>query len=156
LKSFVICESKAVPLHTMEAIVREMRQSSYSFLTSVLDGHRGQGKSALHLPGIEPSRPVCSQTLNSLSFIHKLYSSLNIIRQIKSRSMRWTQHMAHMGESRQVYKVWWESPKEREYSEDRGVVGRMGSEWILGSLVVGGSGFNSLRTGTSGRLLYMQ
>jgi hypothetical protein len=26
----------------------------------------------------------------------------------------------------------WESPKERDHSEDKGVVGRMGSEWILG------------------------
>jgi hypothetical protein len=26
---------------------------------------------------------------------------------------------------------WWESPKERDHSENRGVDGRMGSEWIL-------------------------
>jgi hypothetical protein len=28
---------------------------------------------------------------------------------------------------------WWETPKERDRSEDRGVDGRTGSEWILGS-----------------------
>jgi hypothetical protein len=28
--------------------------------------------------------------------------------------------------------LWWESPKERDVLEDRGVDGRMGSEWILG------------------------
>jgi hypothetical protein len=33
-----------------------------------------------------------------------LYSSLNIVRMIKSR-MRWTEHVARMGEGRGVYKV---------------------------------------------------
>jgi hypothetical protein len=32
---------------------------------------------------------------------------------------------------------WWESPKKRDHSEDRGVDGRMGSEWILGRLAGG-------------------
>jgi hypothetical protein len=27
---------------------------------------------------------------------------------------------------------WWESPKERDHSEDQGVGGRIGSEWIFG------------------------
>jgi hypothetical protein len=30
-----------------------------------------------------------------------------------------------MGEDRKVYKIWWENPKERDYSEDQGVGGRM-------------------------------
>jgi hypothetical protein len=34
-----------------------------------------------------------------------LYSSPNIIRQIKSRRMRWAGHVARMGEERNVYKV---------------------------------------------------
>jgi hypothetical protein len=33
-----------------------------------------------------------------------------------------------MGEERKVYKVWWESTKERDYWEDQGVGGRIGSE----------------------------
>jgi hypothetical protein len=37
--------------------------------------------------------------------LHNLYSSPNIIRQIKSRQMRWTRHVACMGEDRKVYKV---------------------------------------------------
>jgi hypothetical protein len=37
--------------------------------------------------------------------LHILYSSPNIIRQIKSRRMRWAGHEAHMGEERNVYKV---------------------------------------------------
>jgi hypothetical protein len=36
---------------------------------------------------------------------HILYSSPNIIRQIKSRIMRWAGHVARMGEERNVYKV---------------------------------------------------
>jgi hypothetical protein len=37
--------------------------------------------------------------------IHILYSSSNIIRQIKSRRMRWAGHVARMGEDRKVYRV---------------------------------------------------
>jgi hypothetical protein len=33
------------------------------------------------------------------------YSSLNVIRQIKLRRMRWAGHLACMGEDRKVYKV---------------------------------------------------
>jgi hypothetical protein len=39
--------------------------------------------------------------------------------------------VARMGEERKVYKIWWESPKERDHLEDQGVGGKMGSEWIL-------------------------
>jgi hypothetical protein len=37
--------------------------------------------------------------------LHNLYSSPDIIRQIKSRRMRWAEHVARMGEERKVYKV---------------------------------------------------
>jgi hypothetical protein len=37
--------------------------------------------------------------------LHDLYSSPDIIRQIKSRQMRWAGHVARMGEERKVYKV---------------------------------------------------
>jgi hypothetical protein len=36
---------------------------------------------------------------------HNLYSSPDIIRQIKSRQMRWAGHVARMGEDRKVDKV---------------------------------------------------
>jgi hypothetical protein len=63
--------------------------------------------------------------------LHKLYSSPNIIRQIKSRRTRWAD-MWHALERREKYtRFWWESPKNRDHSEDRGVDGRLGSEWIL-------------------------
>jgi hypothetical protein len=37
--------------------------------------------------------------------LHNLYSSPDIIRQIKSRRMRWAGHVARMGEGRHVYRV---------------------------------------------------
>jgi hypothetical protein len=37
--------------------------------------------------------------------LHILYSSPNVIRQIKSRRMRWAGHVARMGEGRNVYRV---------------------------------------------------
>jgi hypothetical protein len=37
--------------------------------------------------------------------LHTLYSSPNIIGQIKSRRMRWAGHVVRMGEERKVYKV---------------------------------------------------
>jgi hypothetical protein len=37
--------------------------------------------------------------------LHILYSSPNIISQIKSRRMRWVGHVARMGEERNVYRV---------------------------------------------------
>jgi hypothetical protein len=37
--------------------------------------------------------------------LHILYSSPNVIRQIKLRRMRWAGHVARMGEERKVYKV---------------------------------------------------
>jgi hypothetical protein len=47
--------------------------------------------------------------------------------------------MWHAWERREkCTRFWWESLKERGHSEDQGVGGRMGSEWLLGRLVWGG------------------
>jgi hypothetical protein len=43
--------------------------------------------------------------------LHNLYTSSDIIRQIKSRRMRWAGHVARMGEVRKVYKYLVGSPK---------------------------------------------
>jgi hypothetical protein len=52
--------------------------------------------------------------------------------------MRWAGHVACMGErERECTRFWWEGRKERDHLEDRGVDGRMGSEWILGRLAGG-------------------
>jgi hypothetical protein len=45
--------------------------------------------------------------------LHNLYSSANIIRQIKSRRVRWAGHVARMGEERKVFKVLVGKPKEK-------------------------------------------
>jgi hypothetical protein len=37
--------------------------------------------------------------------VHNLYSSLDIIREMKSRRMRWVRHVACMEEGRNVYRV---------------------------------------------------
>jgi hypothetical protein len=80
--------------------------------------------------------------------LHNLYSSPDIIRQIKSRRMRWVGHAAHMGEERKVYRVLVRRPKERDHLEDRGIDGRMGLHWILGRLAVGvGGGLDSPGSG---------
>jgi hypothetical protein len=57
------------------------------------------------------------------SFIF-FYSSPNIIRQIKSRRMRWGD-MWHAWERRGKFTgLWWESHKERDHLEDQGINGR--------------------------------
>jgi hypothetical protein len=57
--------------------------------------------------------------------LHILYSTPNIIRQIKSRRMGWAGKCTGF---------WWESQKERDHLEDHGIDGRMGSEFILGRM----------------------
>jgi hypothetical protein len=42
-----------------------------------------------------------------------LYSSPDIIKQIKSRKMRWARHVARMGEGRNVYRVLAGKPEEK-------------------------------------------
>jgi hypothetical protein len=69
--------------------------------------------------------------------LHNLYSSTDITRQIKSVRMRWAWHVACMGEERKVYKGLVGNPEGERHSEDQGVDGRMGSDWILGRLAVG-------------------
>jgi hypothetical protein len=46
--------------------------------------------------------------------LHNLYSSPDIIRQIKSRRMRWAGHVARMGEDRKVYKSLVGKPRRKE------------------------------------------
>jgi hypothetical protein len=55
--------------------------------------------------------------------LHSLYSSPNIVRVIKSRSLRWTGHVARMGEGRGVYRVLVGRP------ESKRPLGRPGRRW---------------------------
>jgi hypothetical protein len=86
--------------------------------------------------------------------LHNLYSSLVIIRQIKSRRMSWAGHAACMGEGRKVYKVLGGKP------EGKSPLGRQRHRWEDGIKTdlreIGWdvwSGLNWLRIGTVGGLL---
>jgi hypothetical protein len=47
--------------------------------------------------------------------LHDLYSSPSIIRIIKSRRMRWADHVAQMGRRGTLIDYWWESQRERHH-----------------------------------------
>jgi hypothetical protein len=86
--------------------------------------------------------------------LHNLYSSPDIIRQVKSRRIRWAGHAARMAEDRKVYKPLvgkpegkrpLERPRRRWEDGIRMYLREIG----LGVLI----GFDWLRTGTGGGLL---
>jgi hypothetical protein len=82
-----------------------------------------------------------------------LYSSPNIIGQIKSRRIKWAGHVARMGDESAGYKVSVGKPEGKRPLENRGVDGRIRSECILGDWLRGWSRFNWLRIGTDDGLL---
>jgi hypothetical protein len=47
--------------------------------------------------------------------LRDLYSSPSIIRIIKSRRMRWADHVARMGGRGMLIDYWWESQRERDH-----------------------------------------
>jgi hypothetical protein len=51
--------------------------------------------------------------------LHNFYTSPDIIREIKSRRMKWVGYLAHMGEGRKLYRFWWNSPKEKTTSKTK-------------------------------------
>jgi hypothetical protein len=89
--------------------------------------------------------------------LHNLYSSPDIVRQIKARRMRWAGHVARMREGRKFYGVLVEKP------EGKRPLGRQRRRWKNGLemdlRVIGWgvwSGFTWLRVGTGGGLLRMR
>jgi hypothetical protein len=62
--------------------------------------------------------------------LHSLYSSLNIVRVIKSRRMRCARHVARMGEGRGVCGIFVGRPERTPLG--LGVVGRITLIWTLG------------------------
>jgi hypothetical protein len=74
--------------------------------------------------------------------LHNLYSSPDIIRQIKSRRLRWAGHLAGMGKDRKLYKLLVGKPKgkrplrrtrhrwEDGIRIDLGKIGLGGVDWI--------------------------
>jgi hypothetical protein len=86
--------------------------------------------------------------------LRNLYSSPDIIRQIKSRRMWWVRHVARMGEGRNVYRVLVGKP------EGKRPLGKQRCRWDDGLKVdlreIGGgvwSGFTWFRIGIVGGML---
>jgi hypothetical protein len=81
--------------------------------------------------------------------LHDLYSSPSIIRIIKSRTMRWTGHVARMGKKRNVYRLLVGKPEGK-----RPLGGCITLRWILERWDgVMWTGLVWLRIGTGGELL---
>jgi hypothetical protein len=55
--------------------------------------------------------------------LHNSYSSQSIIRMIKSRKMRWAEHVARTGEGGMHIGYWWKNRKEEAHWEDQDVGG---------------------------------
>jgi hypothetical protein len=70
--------------------------------------------------------------------LHNLCSSPDIIRQIKSRRMRWAGHVARMGEGRKVYRVFVGKPEGKRPYERPRRRWEDGIKWTLGRMVGGG------------------
>jgi hypothetical protein len=88
--------------------------------------------------------------------LYNLYSPPDIIRQIKSRRMRWAGHVARMGEGRKMYRVLVGMPegkrplgRPRRRWEDGIKMDLREIGWVQGVW----SGFTWLRIGTGGGLL---
>jgi hypothetical protein len=86
--------------------------------------------------------------------LHNLYSSPDIIRQVKSRIMRWAEHVTCMRQERKVYKILVGKP------EGKKPLGRPRRRWEEGIKMdlrdIGWgvwTGFDRLRIGTLGGLL---
>jgi hypothetical protein len=83
-----------------------------------------------------------------------LYSSPEIIRQIKSRRMRWAGHVARMGEGRNVHRVLVGKPEGKRPLERPRRRWKDGIKMDLREIGWGvWSGFSWLRIGTVGGLL---
>jgi len=60
--------------------------------------------------------------------LNDLYPSPNIIQMIKSRRMRWVEHVAHMGG--EVYAgFWWGNLRETDHLENTCIDGRIFRKW---------------------------
>jgi hypothetical protein len=63
--------------------------------------------------------------------LYDLYTSTNIITMIKSRRVRWAEHVTHVGSGEIYTRFWWENVKDRDHLEDHGVNGTIMLNWIL-------------------------
>jgi hypothetical protein len=63
--------------------------------------------------------------------LHNLYASPNIVRVVKSRSVRWVGHVVCMEEMKNIYRILVGKPEGKDRSEDLDVDGRIILEWFL-------------------------
>ena len=78
-------------------------------------------------------RKIIESNLSTTTIImelNDLYSSPNIVRVIKSRRMRWAEHVERMGEERGRIGSWWGNRTERDHWGDLGVDGWIILGWI--------------------------
>ena len=61
--------------------------------------------------------------------LYDLYCSPNIFRVIKSRRMKWAEHVARLGEMRGVNSILVGNLRERDHLKDPGVDGRIILRW---------------------------
>jgi hypothetical protein len=64
--------------------------------------------------------------------LHSLCSSPSIVKVIKSRRMRWAEHVARMGKGRDVYRILIGRPEGKRPLGRPGVGGRITLRWTLG------------------------
>jgi hypothetical protein len=63
--------------------------------------------------------------------LNDLYCSPNMVRVIKSRRLRWTGHVARMGERRGVYRVLVGKPEGKSHWGNPGIDGSIILRWIF-------------------------
>jgi len=94
--------------------------------------------------------------------LNDLYSSLNVVRFIKSRRMRGAGHVARIGMGESCTEFWWGNLRERDHWRDPGVDGRInikmdlqevalvvwtGSSWLRIETVGGNEPSDSIKCG---------
>jgi hypothetical protein len=89
--------------------------------------------------------------------LNDLYSLPNIVRVVKSRRMRWVEHVACMGGIEVCTGCWWGGLRERGHWGDQDLDGRIILRWIFRKLEgVVGTGWSWLMIGTGGGHLWVR
>ena len=101
----------------------------------------------------EPKRDEVKREWKKLynEVFNDLYSSPTIVWVMKSRKIRWAEHVARTGRGEVYTGFWWGNLRERDDLGDPGVDGRIILIWIFRKWDVAvWTGSNCLRIGTGG------